>query len=89
MKSPVPEADWLKLTEIGMDRGSAPDSPFGGKPDSIRKRGWFRAFRGGRLSAITSPRIFTYLMYSSCPYKFKYILCDVHCDDSVYVFWGK
>lgn len=87
-KYSVPEADGIKFAEMWDVPGGLWDPPFGGKPKSVRKRGWWRAFRAGKHWAITSPKIADILAKES-PSMFSNVQVSFYCLDQIYIFWAK
>ncbi len=84
----VPQAEGIKYLEIRTEKDRFLGSPFGGKPKSIRKKGFWRACRAGKLCALVSPQ--TFLNLPNLELKFKRVYPDIYIQpNTMYLFWSK
>lgn len=79
------EADRLKLLRNGEAQTVLGTSKLGGKPKTLRKRGWWRAYKRKELCAICSPRNEVTVVSLG---QYAEVLADKYCpDDSIFIIW--
>lgn len=88
MRSEAPEADGIKETEGGTGPGMLPVSlNSGGSPRPIRRRGFYRAARRGKLWVFIPPSLTDEKMLSDLK-KYGQVFRDKNCHtDTILITW--